>query len=257
MDHLAKYLYCIIRCPEESSFPDAAPIGDAPVPVYTVPQRGLAAVVSDSPASRYETTRANLLAHERVQEVVMGQFTLLPVRFGTVTEATDPTPEIRRLLEKRVGEFDRLLDEMEDKVELGLKAYWRDEAAVFAELLAHDRAIKRLRDALQGQPPQATHFERARLGEMVKEALERKRRAEAAALLSPLRRIARETVEHQAVLDRMLLSAAFLVDRAREQEFDRAVGELQAQQGDRVSFKYVGPVPPYNFVNITVNWREL
>ena len=49
--------------------------------------------------------------------------------------------------------------------------------------------------------------------------------------------------------DRMILNAAFLVTRATEDDFDRRVKELGAAH-DRLTFKYTGPWPPYNFVNI-------
>ena len=57
----------------------------------------------------------------------------------------------------------------------------------------------------------------------------------------------------------MVVNAAFLVDRGREreEEFDRQVRKLDEELGHRCLFKYVGPVPPYNFVNIVVNWQEL
>ena len=58
-------------------------------------------------------------------------------------------------------------------------------------------------------------------------------------------------------MDRMVLNAAFLVEKSREAEFDHAVSRLDEELGPRALFKYVGPVPPYNFVNITVNWNEL
>jgi hypothetical protein len=55
----------------------------------------------------------------------------------------------------------------------------------------------------------------------------------------------------------MIVNAAFLVDRSREPEFDQAVRELDDQLGQRIAIKYIGPVPPYNFINIVVNWKEL
>ena len=109
MADLGKYLYCIIRCSEERVFEDVAAIGDANGPVHTVPHDGLAVVVSDSPVREYEGTRANMLAHERVQERIMKDFTLLPVRFGTVADPASPTRDIQKLLEKRFQELDRLL----------------------------------------------------------------------------------------------------------------------------------------------------
>ncbi len=257
MTAAGKYLYCIIRCSEERTFDDVAPIGDAPGPIHTVHQDGLAVVLSDTPVTEYMSTRANMLAHERVQERVLREHTVLPVRFGTVADPTSPTEQIRRLLAKRHQEFGGLLAEMEGRVELGLKALWRDEKAIFEEIVAQNNAIRRLRDSLKGRSPEATHFDRIRLGEMVKAAIDRKKAVEAERLLAPLRRLADRTVENRVVVDRMIANAAFLVDKAREEEFDLAVSKLDSEMGDRVSFKYVGPVPPYNFVNITVNWQEL
>jgi len=54
----------------------------------------------------------------------------------------------------------------------------------------------------------------------------------------------------------MVLNAAFLVDEARQVEFDAAVERLDQEMGKRLIFKYVGPVPPYNFVNIVVTWED-
>ncbi|MEK7777309.1 MAG: GvpL/GvpF family gas vesicle protein [Chloroflexota bacterium] len=47
------------------------------------------------------------------------------------------------------------------------------------------------------------------------------------------------------------------MDRRWEEAFDQAVAKLDQWLGHRMVFKYVGPVPPYNFVNLTVNWSEL
>lgn len=252
---VGKYLYCIIPCAEDRTF-DEAGIGDDG-PVHTVFHEGLAVVVSDSSLKHYETTRKYTLAHERVLERVMREFTLLPVRFGTVADSVSPAQDIQKLLASRCEEFNNLLGHMADKVELGIKAFWRDENAIFEEIVAENGDIRRLRDSLSRRPPEATHFERIRLGEAVKEALNRKRAREAAEILMPLRQIARDVRQNEVLADRMVANAAFLVDEAREPEFDQATTELDDRFGQRVAFKYVGPVPPYNFVNIVVNWREL
>ena len=47
----------------------------------------------------------------------------------------------------------------------------------------------------------------------------------------------------------MIMNAAFLVARDLEQAFDARVKEI-GQQYDKLTFKYTGPWPPYNFVNI-------
>ena len=47
----------------------------------------------------------------------------------------------------------------------------------------------------------------------------------------------------------MIMNAAFLVARDAEQAFDARVKEI-GQRYDKLTFKYTGPWPPYNFVNI-------
>jgi len=215
-------------------------------------------VVSDSPQTTpLESNRPNLLAHQRVQERVMGEFPLLPVRFGTVADSPSCVSDIHRLLDKRSQEFHGLLADVTGKVELGLKVLWRDERALFEEVLVENPSLRQLRDSLRHQSAEVLRREGVSLGTLVKEALDAKRRREAAVVLAPLRRIAIQVQENGILLDRMMLNAAFLVESEREAEFDQAVTLLDQELGQRLALKYVGPVPPYNFVNITVDWKEI
>ncbi|MBI2853532.1 MAG: GvpL/GvpF family gas vesicle protein [Chloroflexi bacterium] len=256
MSEPGKYVYCIVRCTEDRSFDDVSPIGGGTSEVHTVRCGDLAAVVSDCALSQYESTRVNMLAHEKVQERVMQEFFLLPVRFGTVANSGSSVDAITSLLRDRQQEFHGLLADIAGKSELGLKALWKDEKIAFQEMLSERQDIKRLRDSIAGRPPAATHFERIQLGEMVKEALDQKRAAEAESIMARLRPISVATVENKILMDRMIANAAFLVETKREKEFDSAVSRLDADMGAKVQFKYVGPVPPYNFVNIIVNWNK-
>ena len=258
MNHLGKYLYCMIRCSEARTFEGVPPMGDTNGSVHTISHDGLAVVVSDSAVGEYESTRTNMLAHEYVEERVMREFTLLPVRFGTLTQnSSSAIPDIRTLLEKRFEEFDKLLADMEGKVELGLKALWKDEKAIFQEILAENAAIRRLRNSLAGKKTAALRYQAVPLGEKVKEALDRKRSGEAARILTPLKRLACRTQQNDVVMDRMVFNTAFLVDQSREGEFDQAVTKLDEEWGHRINFKYTGPNPPWNFVDIIVNWEEI
>ena len=75
-------------------------------------------------------------------------------------------------------------------------------------------------------------------------------------ILSRIKPYVYKTRTNKIVSDRMVLNAAFLVDRAHGPEVDGAVRKLDEECNDRLMFKYVGPVPPYNFVNIVVNWGD-
>jgi hypothetical protein len=247
-----KYMYCIIRCPEPIQLTNLG-IGERGDIVHTVHFEDLAAVVSNSPFVEYDSSRRNMMAHTLVLEEVMQDFTILPVRFGTVAPKVEAIQE--KLLRRRFGEFHGLLQQMEGRVELGLKAFWYEDV-IFNEIVEESPPIRRLRDGLMGRPSEETYYERIRLGEMVEAAMWKKRDEDAEKILTPLRSLVYETRVNKVVTDRMVVNAAFLVDENRQAEFDAMVERLDQQMGKRLIFKYVGPVPPYNFVNIVVTWED-
>ena len=245
-----KYFYCIIRCPEPLELSTRG-IGERGDKVYTLHYNDLAAVVSDSPVIEYDSSRRNMMAHTAVLEEVMKEFTILPVRFGIV--APDERAIREQILERRYDEFDRLLHGMEGRVELGLKTFWYEDVAL-REIIEENEIIRQLRDGLVGRPAEETYYDRIRLGELVEQAVSRKRAADADSILKRLNPIARDSRVNKVITERMILNAAFLVRREREPEFDLAVQQMDREMGQRLMFKYVGSAPPYNFVNIIIKW---
>lgn len=245
-----QYLYAIIACDEPREF-KARGIGERGDAVRTINYRRIAAVVSNSSVVEYENSRRNMMAHMLVLEEVMEQYPLLPVRFGTI--APDAATVEKGLLTPRYDEFTQLLDQMRDRMELGLKAFWH-EGAAFEEVVRESDAIRRMRDALSGRSLEETYYERIQLGEAVEKALTQKRARDEETILARIRPYVHKTRTNKIVSDRMVVNAAFLVDRAHGVQIDEAVRKLDEDFNDRLMFKYVGPVPPYNFVNITVNW---
>ena len=113
---MGKYLYGIIRASEPPQIQTRG-IGELGSAVTTVSYMSLAAVISDSPIIVFENSRRNMMAHTLVLEEVMRDFTLLPVRFGTIAHSAEAIQE--QLLHRRYDELNQLLGEMEGRVELG------------------------------------------------------------------------------------------------------------------------------------------
>ena len=111
-----------------------------------------------------------------------------------------------------------------------------------------------MRDSLKTRQAVETYYERIQLGEKIEAAMEKKRNDDSEKILEKLRPLVHKSRENKIVTDKMILNAAFLVDRLREPEFDQAMQELDTAMQNRVMFKYVGPVPPYNFVNLVIHW---
>ena len=67
-----------------------------PADVHTVNYKDIAAVVSDVPLGVLDSTRENVLAHERVNEIVMRDHTVIPMSFGTVFKTREDIVELLR-----------------------------------------------------------------------------------------------------------------------------------------------------------------
>lgn len=242
------YCYGICRSSAPESFGPIG-IGARGDEVRSLAHGEIAAVVSSSPVSRYRVSRQNVLAHQQVLEAVMPHSPVLPIRFSTVA---DSAAQVGAILESRYEEFDDLLDRMTGKHELGVKAIYRD-AVVYAEVVEDEPRIQRLKQRLTGTPLEASYYPRLELGRLVEAALAAKRGREGAALLALLAPHAVEHRQGRLLHERMLLNAAFLVETAREGTFDEIVEELSRRHAARMELRYVGPMPPYNFVNLTIN----
>jgi hypothetical protein len=245
-----RYIYCIIPLPPSLSF-NFTGIDDKPV--TAVPFENLAAVVSESPVRRYRVNREYTLKHEWVIEQVMQLCTVLPVRFGTVA-ATEEDIQVK-LLRRHFGSLHGLLKRLDNKIELGVKALWQRER-IFAELLQDDPELRLLRDALAGKPEAETRYERVQLGQMVEQALHARRSGDAAHMVETLRPLAQQVRENPVFGDMMVMNAAFLVDKRRESVFDARVQALDDEYGGLVQFRYVGPLPPFNFASLVVAWDD-
>jgi Gas vesicle synthesis protein GvpL/GvpF len=206
--------------------------------------KDIAAVVSDTPLEVLDATRENVLAHERVNEAVMRDHTVIPMSFGTVFKTRD---DIIELLRGAYSAFIDVLLKMEDKVEFGLKVLWeRDE--VIKQIEREDDDVRHLKGEIASQSG-PTYFARVQYGRLVESALQARSERYVGEIFEALRDVAVASRANKPIGDKMIMNAAFLVSRDREQAFDakvKAVGGKYAH----LTFRYTGPWPPYNFVNI-------
>jgi len=233
------YIYCIIDNPKEGKEFKASGIGGRMDRVYTVSFNGLGAVVSRSPKKKYQALRENLMPHESVVAEAMQEFTTLPVRFCTV--AKDEAEVIEKGLKRFEGKLKDLMEKMRGKVELGMRVMWTNMDLVFAEIAQTPEIIKMKSSSnpnLMG------------IGRRVEELLKLKKEQEVEALLSGLKVGAVDYKQNSTYGDNWILSAAFLVEKEKENDFDKLVEKCQNQSKGRIKLKYVGPWAPYNFANV-------
>lgn len=246
-----KYVYCIIKSPKPREFGQIG-IGEGTNNVYTVHYGELAAVVSDTPIRIYDPTRENVLAHEFVNETVMREYTVIPMSFGTLFRTEE---DIVELLKSTYQAFDDVLEKMKDKIEFGLKVLW-DREKVIATIEEENEEIRRLKDEINRSAQSSTYFARMQLGRLIEAALEEAGNRYVRDIHDALKPAAVASRSNKPIGDRMILNAAFLVERHREKAFDEAVKDISLRYEDLLTFKYTGPWPPYNFVNIKLKLEK-
>ena len=244
-----KYVYCIIEASESLKFGPIG-IGGDPSIVYTVHYKNLAAVVSDAPLEVLDSTRENVLAHERVNETVMREHTVIPMSFGTIFKTRE---DIVELLRSAAEAFGDVLNKMQNKLEFGLKVLWDRDQAV-REVEGDDEDISRLKKEISGQKG-PTYFARMQYGRLVDAALQARSERYVGAILDELRDVSVASRINKPIGDKMIMNAAFLISRDRESAFDARVKSI-ATRFDKLTFKYTGPWPPYNFVNIRLKLEK-
>ena len=185
--------------------------------MYTVNWRDLAAVISDSPPGVQDPTRENVLAHQRVNETVMMEHTVLPMSFGTVFKTREDIIEFLRSAHEA---FADVLNKMENKLEFGLKVLW-DRDAVLLELEQDDEDIRRLKSEIASQKG-STYFARMQYGRLVDAALQARSERYVAEIFDGLRDVAVAARSNKPIGDRMIMNAAFLVSRPGRTRVRRA-----------------------------------
>lgn len=246
------WMYSIIENRGVTSWDCAGIHGTSPV--FSIAAGDFAAVVSEEPIKKYPLVRDYLIAHQRVNETVMKVQPVLPVKFCTVAE--DGTESVQEVLLSKAREFRKKLSEMSDKDEWGLRVRWRDLDSVFREIGASDERIRREKEHILSLPPEQQRGALIDIGHRVQKALEEKNDATAQAFMDKLSPLAVEAKQNKALGDAMVLNAAFLVEKLKQPAFDRAVEWLNSRYGEQLHLKYVGPIPPFNFVEIVIEWGK-
>jgi hypothetical protein len=239
-----EYIFGIVEEPQHRKFSFPG-VGSADV--YTVNYEQIAAVVSDTEFSEIDPTRRNVQAHTIAQEALLKEYNLLPMGFGMIAASEG---EVRRLLEDNyeglLGELNRLAR----KIEVELKVYWEQEA-VISELQGENAELTRLKEKIKSasSPVEIQNLLSA-AGRLVESIVHGWKARYAEMVYAILQELSFEAKMNNPVGIKNLLNASFLIERSRESEFKEEVYKLDTRFQGKLNFKYVGPLPPYNFVNL-------
>ncbi|MGK5544794.1 GvpL/GvpF family gas vesicle protein [Streptomyces sp. URMC 127] len=241
---MTTYVYGIARG-ERTELPEGLTgIGDPPLPVRVVTGAGLAAVVSDCPAEgELRPKRRDLLAHQRVLAEAGRRTTVLPMRFGSVSDSDD---QVRAVLTEHSGRYEEQFARLEGRVEYNVKAVHHEEAVLHL-VLAENAELRTLAEANRAAGG-GSYEQRLRFGELVAQAVREQETRDAD--------LVRRTLEPLAEGERpgpestgWFLNASYLVaeDSDAGSRLLAEAGRLEKEH-PHLDVKVHGPLPPYSFV---------
>lgn len=214
-------------------------------PLRHIDGDGLRVLVSDVDADS-RVLREDLMAHAHTLEAVAALGTVLPMQFGV--EMPDDDTVRHELIESRGDEIRPLLERFDGLLQLTVAVDLIEQEAL-KEVLRRDPDLVALRDHVQRAAPQDRHSAEVRLGEAIAAALDVLRAGVGDGVVDRLAPTA-GAVSLGEVRGALQAAEIFLlVERDRQSELDATVTTLREDLAPLASVRYVGPQPPYAFLD--------
>ena len=233
------YVYGIVRSGAVSDVKSEGIGGGA---VEQIERDGLAALVTELPATELRVKRRDLDRHLRVLEEVNETATVVPCSFATVSGRDDVA---NSLLVDRRADLTSALDRLDGKVQMNVKAVYVEEE-LLREIVKTNPQVAGLRAGAQGGRTGGYHAQ-LELGEVVAAAVENRRGRDADRLVRELAGSAADVVVDAP--DDAALKASFLVPRASLDRFDTNVEAIARREQPLLQFEVFGPLPPTAFAS--------
>jgi hypothetical protein len=219
-------------------------VGEHPGLLRDVRFDGLAALISEVDSSGRLGSPDDLRAHREILDATAAEVPVLPLRFGTVLTSEDAVAE--DLLAARHDEFTAALDQLEGRTEFQIRGrYVKD--AVLDEVLSQNKQAAGLREAIQGEYPDAARNARIELGHLLNQAVEARREEDTRALRQAMDGLCVASVAREPAHELDAVHVAFLVAVDQEPEVERVIEDLAREWEGRIDVQLLGPMAAYDF----------
>lgn len=231
------YIYCIALNTAELG---EEILGHNNQTVFRLEYKKLAAFVSKTALTHIEADFNNLQGHEAVIAKLLGHFCVLPMCFSTICKSEK---SVLVLLQKYYDQFIKNLEELDGKVELGIKVFYRldfeEEDKKDKELLKtpKDYMLKRYE----------RYCNRQKKIDDILFSIEESHKA--------LNEIASDSCYTKPLKNNLIFNASYLVSKDRKTTFDQAVEEMK-KNNPTYKILYSGPWAAYHFVTIVQEGEE-
>jgi len=210
----------------------------------------ITAVVSEINGNHLIADQSNAVEYARIIEALAQQFTLLPMRFGSMMETNDA---ITKMMERNYLEIQQNLQKVDNKVEYGLKIFCdsgklREKIKASYELNTQS-SIKTTSQIINSiyrdyvDKKLAEH----RLEDLLLTFVD----SVIAGITGSLNRLKAICKFRKMITETTIIDAVFLLDKKNERSLVHLIDDFK-NQFNELDFVLTGPWPPYNFVETTI-----
>jgi hypothetical protein len=199
-------------------------------------ERGMTAVgypIDNSDCLKDETTTKQIT--EKYKQINSSYFldhTIVPFNFGNIVHDEE---EVRQFLINATIELKALIDKLKGKEQIIIHISFDVQKAIMEISKSVDVSNK------------------IAVGKAFFELSEKHKKAIRQALKSKLSIHAADYTETPIVNETAILLNTYLVEKTKKELFDNALDEIAEKCDDFIAFNYIGPLPPYDFVDTDFN----
>lgn len=243
---MAKHIYCIADSNQKGkAVPEST--GD----VHSIPYQDISAVVKDVPFAAYsavsdrEMVIRYLTEHQSVIEDFMKDFTVIPLKFGTIARDEE---EVMEILDTGYPRFKNAIEAMNGKIQVEVLALWNNLDEVIKEI-GKKKDIMRCKEEAALRPSKECAIE---LGRMIKRELDEATGRKREEILGDLKGYVPGIRAHDLMDDGMIMNMAFLVEGNNIHKLYEEIDSMNERYGGDVNFRIIGPLPPYSFSQMEI-----
>jgi hypothetical protein len=243
LPEVGRYLYCVT----EAGGGPLGKIGIEGGEVFPVNYKEVAGVVSPVLFKEVEANLPTILVHQQVVEACRSKATTLPVRFGVIFKSE---AGVKEMLSKSYEDYRAKLTKLKDKEEFGAKVILDDAGLqkIKAQVETESEEIGKLRKAASKAGKGTAYLLNIKVDEALRTETAKKIDEMSRSIQAELARGASESAILKAEHEQIVLNAAYLVDRARREEFQAWAAKVKRKfEREGLSIHLSGPWAPYSF----------
>jgi len=246
---MGKYLYGLIDGKKEVSWKSEGINGED---IFSIPYGNVSMVASNLSSTDFKSLPKDQLMtclgdYQSVSKKIIKEHDFMPMSFGTMVQDDQ---EIIKVIKRGYDLIKKNMNLLKGRIEFDLAAEFSNIDSVLKEI-GESEQIREFKEMATLE--KTTDHTRIILGRMVKEILDKEKKAYAQRISKNLCSISEDLKVYDFNNDNMIFYGAFLIRKENQPFFEKAIDAVDLEFEDRVNFRLTGPLPYYSFKTLMIS----